>query len=69
MVRITQSTGHEVPETPINPDTRRGRLERLAELAEYASREYCAHLTARRSEATGQTKLKTACPCADDGSP
>ena len=68
MVRITQSTGHEVPEAATNLDTRSGRLERLAELAEHASREYCARLIARRCEATGQTNSK-ACPRSADGSP
>jgi hypothetical protein len=57
MICITQSADRKTPETSANLDTRIGRLERLAELAEHASREYCARLTARRCEAGGEAKM------------
>jgi hypothetical protein len=56
MVCITQSADRKTPETSANLDTRIGRLERLAELAEHASREHCARLIARRCEAGGEAK-------------
>jgi hypothetical protein len=57
MIHIIQSAVHEVPETPTILDTRSGRLERLAELAQHASQEYCSRLIARRCEAAGQAKI------------
>ena len=61
MVHVTQSAVlavRETPETAADPDTRSGRLERLAELAQYALEEYCSRLSARRCEAAGQARMQ-----------